>query len=78
MDAAKHAAVYGDLSPTAVLAGAVEAPAEMQPLYADLSLMVCDCERAAASPARVSASLERYSTGFDPDNVMVDGEGHAL
>lgn len=36
-----------------------------QPLYTELSLIVhqAEAERPSANPARVSASLERYSTG---------------
>ena len=75
VDMAKHKALYDDVTPLQVLAGAVEAPPEMQPLYAELSLMVHDCERPTTSPGRVSASLERFSTGYDPDRVMVRDDG---
>lgn len=78
VDMEKHRALYGDVSPAQVLAGAVEAPPDMQPLYAELSLMVHDCERTTTNPARVSASLERFSTGYDPDRVIVQDDGKTM
>jgi len=65
--------VYGEkVTPLQVLSGAVEPPPEMQPLYAELSLMIhMASPTPMASPARVSASLERFSTGYDPDRAGV-------
>ena len=76
VDDKKNAAVYGTATAREILDGAVESPAEFQPLYAELSRIVNRVERPSnASPARVSASLERYSGGRDPDAVMVLPDG---
>jgi hypothetical protein len=60
-----------------LLSGAVEAPREMQPLYGALSAAVSSVER-VTPPARVSASLERYTAGFDPDRRMVLPDGSVV
>ena len=75
VDREQHAGLYGDVTPLQVLSGAVEAPPEMQPLYSELSLMIHACGRPTTSPARVSASLERFSTGYNPDEVFVMENG---
>lgn len=73
VDQEKQIGLYGEkVTPLQVLSGAVEPPPEMQPLYAELSLMIhMASPTPMASPARVSASLERFSTGYDPDRVGV-------
>lgn len=52
----------------------------VQPLYTELSLIVhqAEADRPSAAPSRVSASLERYSTGTDPDRSLVLNDGTAL
>jgi lipid-binding SYLF domain-containing protein len=78
VDQERHKGLYGDATPLQVLSGAVDAPPEMQPLYSELSLMIHMCERPSASPARVSASLERFSTGYNPDQVVVMENGQVM
>ena len=79
MNTAKNAAAYGsDVKPSQILDGTVEPPADLQPLYAELSLIVhqAQSERPISNPARVSASLERFSAGVDPEQghiVLDDG-----
>lgn len=77
-DGDKNALLYGpDITPLQVLNGSVEAPREMQPLYGLLNAELLQVER-VTPPARVSASLERYSTGFDPDRRVVLADGTVL
>ncbi|EFN51244.1 hypothetical protein CHLNCDRAFT_141269 [Chlorella variabilis] len=82
VDRAKNAAAYGDVKPSQILDGTLEPPPEMQarPLYTELSLIVhqAEADRPSAAPSRVSASLERYSTGTDPDRSLVLNDGTAL
>lgn len=78
VDRAKNAAAYGDdIKPSQIVDGTVEPPPEMQPLYTELSLIVhqAQAERPSAAPSRTSASLERFSTGSDPDKVLVLNDG---
>ncbi|KAL4425871.1 hypothetical protein ABPG75_009887 [Micractinium tetrahymenae] len=78
VDRAKNELLYGpDVTPLQVLHGTVDAPREMQPLYGLLNAELLQVER-VTPPARVSASLERYSTGFDPDRRMVLPDGTVL
>ncbi|KAL4445749.1 hypothetical protein ABPG77_008948 [Micractinium sp. CCAP 211/92] len=78
VDTAKNALLYGaDMTPLQVLHGTVDAPREMQPLYGLLNAELLQVER-VTPPARVSASLERYSTGFDPDRRVVLADGTVL
>lgn len=77
VNAAKNTAVYGDVKPAHILDGTVPSPAEMQPLYGELSLIVhgAHADRPSANPGRTSASLERFSTGLDPDKALVLNDG---
>ncbi|PSC73000.1 p-type h+-atpase isoform C [Micractinium conductrix] len=77
-DEAKNRAVYGDkVTPLEILCGTVDPPAEMQPIYSELSLIVHQTEREkpSAAPSRTNGSLERYSTGMDPDKALVLEDG---
>jgi lipid-binding SYLF domain-containing protein len=79
IDQERHAGLYGDKTPSQVLSGAVEPPPEMQPLYSELSLMIHMAEpKPIASPGRVSASLERFSTGYNPDHVVMTEDGEVV
>lgn len=72
VDAAKCAAAYGAgaaAAPAAILAR--PGPPEFSPLFGELSRVVATVEHPQFGPGRVSASLERYSVGSDPDRVMV-------
>ncbi|KAL4448941.1 hypothetical protein ABPG77_007658 [Micractinium sp. CCAP 211/92] len=78
VDTAKNASVYGDgVKPSQILNGTVDSPPEMQPLYTELSLIVhqAQTDRPSSAPSRTSASLERFSTGQDPDRVLVLQDG---
>lgn len=70
---ARHAGV----TPLHILHGGVAAPREMQALYGALNAVVSRVER-VSPPARVSASLERFSTGFDPERRMVLKDGSVV
>jgi len=78
VDVDKNRAAYGDVSPATILHGDMDPPHEFQPLYGELSRIVNRVERPSANPARVSASLERYSAGHDPDRVMVLPDGAVI
>ncbi|KAI7845815.1 hypothetical protein COHA_000726 [Chlorella ohadii] len=77
VDAARNTAAYGGATPAQILGGSVDPPPEMQPLYTELSLIVhqAQADRPSANPSRVSASLERFSTGADPDQALVLNDG---
>lgn len=78
VDDAKNAVVYGeDATALRILHGGIEPPREMQPLYGCLNSVVSTVER-VTPPARVSASLERYSTGIDPERRIVLKDGTVL
>lgn len=55
-----------DVTPLQVLSGGMDPPREMSPLYSTLNAALSGVER-VTPPARVSASLERMTAGFDPD-----------
>ena len=75
VDSPKCHAVYGtSATPAAILS--MPGPAEFQPLYGELSRVVSTVERPSPfSPGRVSASLERFSAGRDPERIMVMSDG---
>lgn len=73
IDQAKCRAAYGDISPAQILSQ--QGPSEFQPLYGELSRVVANVEHPSCNPARTSASLERFSTGSDPERVMVLPDG---
>jgi hypothetical protein len=50
----------------------VDPPPAMSPLYGELSRIINCMEKVSVNPARTSASLERFSTGVDPDQALVD------
>lgn len=80
-DQKRNAAAYGAASSVLEIlsGGAVPPPAEFSPLYAELSLIVHGVEKTSGvGPGRVSASLERYSTGEDPDRSMVLAGGAVI
>jgi lipid-binding SYLF domain-containing protein len=78
VDDAKNAEVYGaDATALRILHGGIEPPREMQPLYGRLNSVVSTVER-VTPPARVSASLERFSTGIDPERRIVLKDGTVL
>jgi lipid-binding SYLF domain-containing protein len=81
VDAPKNKDVYGGATtPAEILGGQrVPPPAEFQRFYTEMSLIVHGVERTSGvGPSRVSASLERFSTGYDPDRHMVMPTGEAL
>jgi hypothetical protein len=65
------------VTPLQVLAGGVESPREMAPLLGEVNAVVGTVER-VTPPARVSASLERFTTGYDPDRRIVMPDGAVL
>lgn len=73
VDQAKCKAAYGDVSPAQILSQ--QGPSEFQPLYGELSRVVASVEHPSSNPARTSASLERFSSGRDPERVMVLPDG---
>lgn len=74
IDTDKCSHVYGpSVAPAEILAQ--QGPAEFQPLYTELSRVVTTVEHPTFNPARVSASLERFSAGKDPERVMVLPDG---
>lgn len=71
-DQQKNESLYGSgYDPRTILSGAVEVPAEFQSLFGEISRIVDRVERPSANPSRTSASLERFSTGVDPDAALV-------
>ncbi|PRW33059.1 hypothetical protein C2E21_8119 [Chlorella sorokiniana] len=77
IDAARNSTAYGGATPAQIINGSVDPPPEMQPLYTELSLIVhqAQADRPSSNPSRVSASLERFSTGTDPDQALVMNDG---
>jgi len=75
VDSLKCHAVYGNsATPAEILS--MPGPPEFQPLYGEFSRVVSTVERASPfNPARTSASLERFSTGRDPESVVLSNEG---
>lgn len=79
IDKQKCATAYGtEAEAHAILSGAIEPPQEFQSFYATLSRIAHNVERRSAGPARVSASLERFSTGNDPERRMVLPDGTVI
>lgn len=77
IDREKNAEIYGaNVDPVDIL-NTREAPAEFQPIYGEMNRIVNRVER-VSSVSRVSASLERFSTGRDPDRVLVMNDGSSL
>lgn len=75
VDVEKNAEVYGEgVEASVILSDRVEPPAEFNPVYGEMNRIVNRVER-VSSVSRVSASLERFSTGRDPDSVLVLGDG---
>lgn len=77
VDTEKNAEVYGPNVDPADILNTREPPAEFQPIYGEMNRIVNRVER-VSSVSRVSASLERYSTGRDPDRVLVMNDGSSL
>lgn len=76
VDVEKNALFYGkDATVYDILNGNILPPLEFQPLYAELGRIVNKVEHPSAGPSRVSASLERFSTGANPDSYMVMNDG---
>ena len=79
IDQNRNEAMYGSgFDAAAILSGSVPAPAEFQSLFAELSRMVDRVERPSTNPGRTSASLERFSTGTDPDLAIVMPNGSVI
>jgi lipid-binding SYLF domain-containing protein len=78
VDSLKCHAVYGNsATPAQVLT--MPGPPEFQPLYGEFSRVVSTVERTSPfNPARTSASLERFSSGLDPERVMVMPNGRVF
>ena len=80
MDREKNEAMYGcnvrvdDVFDSDVIAP----PPEFQPLYGELNRIVNRVEKVSVNPARVSASLERFSSGKDPERVLVLDDGSMM
>jgi lipid-binding SYLF domain-containing protein len=75
VDTAKCHTVYGtSVTPAQILA--MPGPAEFQPFYGELSRVVSTVERPSPfNPGRTSASLERFSAGYDPERVILTHDG---
>lgn len=85
VDHAKNKEAYGgdvDINPYDLLHGQVPPPKELAPLYGQLSSIVvfeqADEEKVVSAPSRVSASLERLTTGRDPEKDIVMGNGRVV
>ena len=76
LDVEKNAEVYGDVRPMDIL-NTLAPPAEFQPIYGEMNRIVNRVER-LSSVSRASASLERFSTGRDPDSVIVLSDGSTV
>lgn len=76
LDAEKNAEVYGDVRTMDIL-NTLAPPAEFQPIYGEMNRIVNRVER-LSSVSRASASLERFSTGRDPDSVIVLSDGSTV
>ncbi len=76
LDAEKNAEIYGDATPADIL-NTLAPPAEFQPIYGEMNRIVNRVER-LSSVSRVSSSLERFSTGRDPDSVIVLDDGSTV
>lgn len=79
MDRAKNESIYGDnMDSSKILSEETPAPQEWMPLYGELNRIVNRVEKVSMNAARVSASLERFSTGRDPESVLVLEDGTAI
>lgn len=79
MDSVKNEAIYGDkVDINTILSEHTPVPQEFQPLYGELNRIVNRVEKVSMNAARVSASLERFSTGRDPESVLVLEDGTAI
>jgi lipid-binding SYLF domain-containing protein len=75
VDLDKCKTVYGNAATPAEILS-MPGPAEFQPLYGELGRVVNTVERQSPfNPGRVSASLERFSSGIDPERTMVMPDG---
>ena len=77
VDTDKNADIYGTEATAFDILNTRDPPAEFQPIYGEMNRIVNRVER-VSSVSRTSASLERYSTGRDPDRVMVLGDGSTV
>lgn len=76
VDTVKCAVAYGENTTAQdILSGKVPSPPEFNPLYGEFSRIVHAVDRPSVNPARMSASLERFSTGRDPERLMVLPDG---
>lgn len=79
VDQEKNASIYGEgVNAEEILSEATPAPQEFQPLYGELNRIVNRVEKVSMNAARVSASLERFSTGRDPESVLVLEDGSSI
>lgn len=79
IDIMKNHSIYGDdVDIHKILSEEIPAPQEFQPLYGELNRIVNRVEKVSMNAARVSASLERFSTGRDPESVLVLEDGTAI
>lgn len=79
MDSVKNESIYGDkVDINTILSEHTPVPQEFQPLYGELNRIVNRVEKISMNAARVSASLERFSTGRDPESVLVLEDGTAI
>ena len=76
LDIEKNSGIYGDVTPAEILNN-LAPPAEFQPIYGEMNRIVNRVER-LSSVSRASSSLERFSTGRDPDRVIVLDDGSTL
>lgn len=79
IDLEKNESIYGtDMDVGTILTEDIPAPQEFQPLYGELNRIVNRVEKVSMNAARVSASLERFSTGRDPERVLVLEDGTSI
>ena len=76
LDSEKNAGIYGDVNPADIL-NTLAPPVEVQPIYGEMNRIVNRVER-LSSVSRASSSLERFSTGRDPDSVIVLDDGSTV
>jgi hypothetical protein len=76
VDTVKCAVAYGENTTAQdILRGKVPSPSEFNPVYGEFSRIVLSVDRPSTNPARVSASLERFSAGHDHERCMVLPDG---
>jgi lipid-binding SYLF domain-containing protein len=76
VDREKNMEIYGEgIDARDILSSSREPPPEFQPVYGELNRIVNRVEKVSMNAARVSASLERFSTGRDPERVLVLEDG---